>query len=50
MAVREWDEQDSFGETVDQGQGFGFARGVETLALEIHGVAGTGFDGGVGRK
>ncbi len=42
--------QHSFGETVDQGQGFGFARSGETLALEVHGVSGTGLGRGVGRK
>ncbi len=42
VAIREWDDQNSFGKTVDEGQGFGFARSGETLALEIHRVSGTG--------
>ena len=43
LSVGEGDEEDSFGETVYHGQGFGFARDGEALALEIHRVSGTGF-------
>ncbi len=50
VAIREGDDEDSFCKAVDEVQGFGFAGSGETLALEIHRVAGTGFDGGVGRK
>ena len=50
VAVREWDDHDSFGETVNEGQGFGFARSGETLSLKIHRVTGTGFGRGVRGK
>ncbi len=50
VVVREWDDHNSFSETVNEGQGFGFARSGETLALKIHRVTGTGFGCGVGRK
>ena len=48
VAVREGDDEDGFRKTVDEGQGFGFSRSGETLALEIHRVAGPGFLSGVG--
>ncbi len=48
LSVHEGDEKDGFCETVDQGQGFGFAGDGEALALEVHSVAGTRFGRGVG--
>jgi hypothetical protein len=48
LAISEGDNNDSFGETVDEGQGLGLSSRGEALALEIHGVTGTGFGGGVG--
>ncbi len=43
LTVGQGDEQNSFGETVDQGQGFCLASRGKALALEIHSVAGAGF-------
>jgi hypothetical protein len=50
LSVWEWDKQDGFGEAIDEGEGFGLARGGETLPLKIHRVAGAGFAGCIGRK
>ena len=47
LTVGQGDEQNSFRETVDQGQGFGLASHGKALASEIHSVAGAGFVGGV---
>ncbi len=46
-AVFESEDKDGFGEAVHDCQGFGFACEGETLALEVHGVAGAGLVGGV---
>ena len=48
LAVGQGDEDHGFRETIDQGQGFGFASFCEALALKIHSVAGAGFVRGVG--
>ncbi len=50
MAIFEGDDNDGFGKTVNEGQGLGLAGRSETLALEIHSVAGAWFGGGVGGK
>ena len=46
-AVLEGEDENSFGETVHDCQSFGLASDGLTLALEVHGVAGAGFRGGV---
>ncbi len=48
--VGEGDQENGFGKTVNQRQGLDFAGGGEALALEIHGIAGAGFGGGVRGK
>ena len=46
-AVLEGKDENSFGETVHDCQSFGLASDGLTLALEVHGVAGARFGGGV---
>ncbi len=46
-AVLEGKDEDGFGEAVHDSQSFGFASDGLTLALEVHGVAGAWFVGGV---
>ncbi len=46
-AVLEGEDKDGFRETVHDSQSFGLASDGLTLALEVHGVAGAGFVGGL---
>ena len=46
-AVREGEDKNGFREAVHDSQSFGLAGDGLTLALEVHGVAGAGFVGGV---
>ena len=39
-----------FSKAIDDSQGFGLAGESETLALKVHGVAGSRFSRDVGRK
>ncbi len=50
LAIGKGGEDHSLGEAVDQGQGFGLARGGKALALKIHRIAGTWFVSGVGSE
>ena len=46
-AVFEWEDKDGLGEAVHDSQGFGLACYGLTLALEVHGISGARFGGGV---